>query len=110
MSSLIRSEMARLLLEEISDPTLSHLILTDVVLTKDLKHARVFYAPQSEMTPKQEKEVTKGLERAKSFFRRKLADNLEMRYVPELVFERDAHGESVSRLLHLFDEVAEGNV
>lgn len=107
MASLIRGEMARLLIEEISDPSLREIIITEIELSKDLKHARVFYSPQAEISPKQEKEIDKGLHRAMPFFRRKIADNLDLRYVPELIFQRDQHGESVSRLLHLFEEVGE---
>lgn len=106
MATLLRAEMARLLIEEVSDPSLREIIITDVELSKDLKHARVFFAPQQgEITPKQEKEIDKGLHRAVPFFRRKIADNLDLRYVPELIFQRDQHGESVSRLLHIFEEV-----
>jgi len=105
MASLVRAELARLLLEEVSDPSLKDILITDVQISKDLKDAHVFFSPQGELSAKQEKEAKKGFERASSFFRRKIGENLDVRYVPALKFERDTHGQNVSRLLHLFDEV-----
>lgn len=105
LSSLVRAELAKLLLEEVSDPSLKDILITDVQISKDLKSAKIFFIPQGEFSPKQEKETLKGFERASSFFRRKIGENLDLRFVPALVFERDLHGQSVSRLLHLFSEV-----
>lgn len=105
MASLIRAELARLLIEEISDPSLKEILITDVTLSKDLKHARVFFAKPGEVSTKEEKEMYKGFTRAIPFLKRKIGDNLQLRFIPQLEFERDRHGESVTRLLHLFEEV-----
>jgi len=105
LASLVRAELATLLLEEVSDPSLKDILITDVQISKDLKSAKVFFIPNGECSAKQEKETIKGFERASSFFRRKIGENLDLRFVPALVFERDLHGQSVSRLLHLFNEV-----
>jgi ribosome-binding factor A len=102
VASLIRSELARLLIEEISDPRLKEVVITEVELSRDLKHARVLFAKGEGNL----KEINQGLNRAVPFFRRKLADNLQLRYVPELGFQVDTHGDSLNRLLHLFDDVA----
>jgi ribosome-binding factor A len=102
VASLIRSELARLLIEEISDPRLKEVVITEVELSKDLKHARVLFAKGEANL----KEVDRGLHRAIPFFRRKLGDNLQLRFVPELDFQVDTHGDSLNRLLHLFDDVA----
>ena len=107
MASLIRAELARTLIEEVSDPSLKDVVVTEVELSKDLKSCRVLVATQSDISPKQEKEMQKGFQRAMPFFRRKIADNLGLRYVPTLEFSRDMHRESVARLLTLFDSVAE---
>jgi ribosome-binding factor A len=106
MSHLIRAELARVLIEEISDPSLADVTFTEVELTADLRHARVFFMSSDlNPTPQKEKEKTRGFHRAMPFFRRRIADNLDLRYVPDLDFVRDTHGESVNRLLHLMDEV-----
>lgn len=105
--SLIRGELARIVTEEVADPRLSGVFVTDVRLSKDRKHARIFFAATSQWNELQEREAIKGLRNALPFFRRRLADQLEMRFMPELEFERDRHTDSVSRLLTAF-EVIEG--
>lgn len=103
--SVIRGELARIVTEEVADPRLSGVLITDVRLSTDRKHARIYFTAPAQTTEKQEREAMKGLKHALPFFRRRIADNLEMRYIPELEFERDRHGESVSRLLTVFEEI-----
>ncbi|MBY0369998.1 30S ribosome-binding factor RbfA [bacterium] len=100
MASLIRSELARLLLSEVSDPRLQALAITDVEVTKDLRQARIFYDMQGDV-----KEVQRGLSKATPFLRRRLGMGLEMKYVPELKFQRDEHGSQLNHLFQVMDEV-----
>lgn len=104
MAHLIRGELSRVLIEDISDPSLKEVGITDVDLSNDLKHAKVFFSSHSDLTDKQEKEIVRGFQRAVPFFKRKISDSLELRYVPTLEFRRDVHGESLNRLMHLFDD------
>lgn len=107
IAALIRAELANLVLGEVSDPTLHGLVITDVQMTADLKIARVFYTNSVESV--KPKDIEKGISRAMPFFRHKLADNLDLRYVPTLQFIVDEHGNSVNRLYHLFDSVEREN-
>jgi ribosome-binding factor A len=101
MASMIRGEVARLLLTEISDPRLRHLVVTDVELSSDLRYAKIFY----ENSPSNDqKEVTRGLVKAVAFFRRKLGSNLDLKYVPELTFEADEHSGRLNRILSVLEE------
>lgn len=102
VAALVRSELARLLIEEISDPRLKEVVITEVELTKDLRQAKIFYAKGEANV----KEVDRGLKRAIPFFRRKIGENLGLRFVPELDFKVDDHGDHLNRILHLFDDVA----
>jgi ribosome-binding factor A len=101
MASMIRGEVARLLLTEISDPRLRHLVITDVELSKDLRHAKVFYEGSPTMDLK---EVTRGLSKAVVFFRRKIGSNLDLKFVPELSFEADEHAGRLNRILSVLEE------
>lgn len=102
---MIRAEVSRLLIENISDPAITGVNITDVQLTKDLKRARIFYALRGEQTPATQKLTNDGFNRAKTFLRKQLGENLKMRYTPELIFQRDDHNESVMRLENLFDSL-----
>jgi ribosome-binding factor A len=109
MASLIRGELARVLIEEVSDPSLKEIVITDVDLSPDLKHAKVFFSRGGDLSETQEQAIARGFDRASPFFRRKIGEHLKLRYVPDLEFRRDLHGESLNRLMHLFDDVAIGS-
>jgi len=102
MASLIHSELARLLIEEVSDPRLREIVITEVELSPDLKSGHVFFA----LGTAKPKEVSEGFQRATPFFRKKLGDNLALRFVPTLQFHVDEHGNSLTRLLHIFEEIS----
>lgn len=85
VADAIKKEIATLLLLKIKDPRVRDVTITNVVLTGDLKRARVYYSCQEENAAK----VKKGLVSAKGFIRSALAKSLNMRYVPDLVFQQD---------------------
>src|SRR5688500_3874462 len=106
MSSLLRSEVARLLLEEVSDPALRELTVTNVDLSSDLKHAHVYYTvPKDELTKNEVRELEKGFKRVVPYLRRKIGESLDLRYVPDLEFRLDEHGRTVDRLMHIMDDL-----
>jgi len=107
MASLLLGEIQRLLIEEVSDPGLRAIHVTEVKLSRDLKQATVRFS-QREAVSVPEKEVLRGFRRAGPFLRKRIAENLELRYVPALEFEKDTQGESINRLLHLMEEVRSG--
>ncbi len=96
VGDLIRRELSRLLLREIKDPRLSHVIITAVQVSPDLRHARVFFSAGTGGTDRSAE--LKGLQAAAGFLRGHLGRSLRLRYAPELVFEAD---ESVDRSLHI---------
>lgn len=101
VASLLHSELARLLVEEVSDPRLQAAVITDVELSHDLERASVFYAHSESVVS--EKEIRCGFERALPFFKRKLGA-LKLRHVPQLIFQPDTQLETASRVLRLLDE------
>ena len=101
MASLMRRELSTLF-AEIADPAIRGLSVTDVRLSGDLGHARVYCsvpAGQSDDTA-----VQAGLERAGGYLRRQLASRVKMRSVPQLRFELDRSGEQGDELLRLIDD------
>jgi len=90
----IRGELARLLRAEVTDPRIGLLTLTRVNVSPDLRHARVFWSKltvggEEGETGDEETEVAEGLESAAGFLRRRLAQILPLRRVPELRFQLD---------------------
>lgn len=106
----IRRDLADLL-RQVKDPRLARLLplvtLTDIEVTPDYAHAKVFYT--SLAGAEHEREIARGLSHAASFLRRELGRRLHIHHIPELHFVFDASVERGSRLSHLIDEVIEAD-
>jgi ribosome-binding factor A len=104
-SKLIQREISELLEREVNDPRLSKLIsVTEVTLSPDLKHAKIFVSTLStEMDNKED--VLAGFNKAAGFLRRELAAHLKLKHTPELSFHYDDSIERGARLLKLMGEL-----
>jgi len=104
-SKLIQREISGLLEREVNDPRLSKLIsVTEVTLSPDLKHAKIFVSTlSSEINNKEE--TLAGFNNASGFLRRELASHLKLRYTPQLSFHYDDSIERGARLLKLIGEL-----
>lgn len=101
----IQRELADLLQFEVKDPRVSMVTVTEVEVTGDLAHAKVYYS-STEGSP----ELQKGLEKAAGFLRSQLSQRMLMRTVPQLHFVYDASIERGMRLSRLIDDaVAQDN-
>ncbi|MGI9431286.1 MAG: 30S ribosome-binding factor RbfA [Myxococcota bacterium] len=91
----IRSELARLLRDEATDPRIGLVTLTRVDLSPDFKNARVYWScveaggPDPAAHDATVEAASAGLESAASFLRRRLAQQLPTKRVPELRFRHD---------------------
>lgn len=99
------------LLRQVKDPRVARLLplvtLTDVEVTPDYAHAKVFYTSMA--GDEHAGEIAKGLAHAAAFLRRELGRRLHIHNIPELHFVFDASVERGSRLSHLIDEVIEAD-
>jgi len=99
----IRRELARLLREEVRDPRVGFVTLTEVDLSPDLKHARVYVTTMAE-----DRESTlEALKRATPFLRRSLARRGNLRFTPQLRFMIDESVETGFRVERLLQDIGE---
>jgi len=103
-SHRIQQEMSVLLEREVSDPRLAGVNITRVEVSGDLRYATIMVAPISG-----EKDATQdmmdALDRAASFFRRRLAKSMDLRIAPDVRFELDRSIEQGERFLHVLEQV-----
>lgn len=95
----IQRELAHLLQFEVKDPRVSRVTVTEVEVSGDLAHAKVYYSA-SECSP----ELQQGLQKAAGFLRSQLSQRMLMRTVPQLHFVHDASVEHGMKLTRLIDE------
>lgn len=96
----IRRELTMLMRNEVNDPRISEIIIYDVLVTKDLSLARVFFSPLD--IQKDPTELTKGLDSASGYLRTLLSRKLSLRKMPELRFiadDTEAKSDRIDQLL-----------
>jgi ribosome-binding factor A len=103
LQELLRKEIVAIL-PTIRDPGFSGLItVTDIVLSRDIKTARVFYSVMG--NPRQRINCQKALVRATPYVRQKLSQKWSVRILPELIFEYDATPATASRIDKILDDL-----
>lgn len=93
------SEIIRLRLK---DPRLEKITVTEVKVSRDLSHAKVYYS-SFQMNADREM-LTEGLAESAGKIRQLLGREMRMRRVPELHFEYDLTLEQAQRVSQLIDE------
>ena len=100
VNQLLKEEISGLLQRELKDPRIGFATITEVDVSKDLHHAKVFV---SILGSEEEWRLTlEALERASGFIRNWLRQNLRLRYIPDLAFRPDrsmAHAAHIQQLL-----------
>ena len=99
----IQRELADLIRTELKDPRVNSLVtVTDVEVTRDQAHAKVFFTLLGDAD--RIEETTDGLKRAAGFLRTQLAGRMKLRTIPQLDFRYDASVERGMKLTRLIDE------
>ncbi len=104
----ILKELSQIIRGEIKDPRVG--VMTSVLrvdTTPDLKYCKVFVSVLGNEEEKDE--VMKGLKNATGFIRRLLAQRVNLRNTPELIFKLDDSVEYSIRMSKLIDEISKGN-
>ena len=104
-SKLIQREISELLEREVNDPRLSKLVsVTEVTLSPDLKHAKIFVSTLG--TEINKEDLLAGFNNASGFLSKELAAHLRLKQIPQLSFYYDDSIERGARLLKLMGELS----
>jgi ribosome-binding factor A len=86
ISEAILRELVLVLKQKIKDPRLQNLVITDVIVSRDLGNAKVFYNGMEH----NKNSTLKLLNNVSGFFRTHLSKNLDLHHVPRLRFVYDS--------------------
>ncbi|MFZ2855237.1 MAG: 30S ribosome-binding factor RbfA [Rhodocyclaceae bacterium] len=102
VSEQIRRELAELIRTELKDPRVGMISLTDVEVTADYAHAKVYFSTLAggDNLPS----VLTGLQKASGFLRRELGKRISIHMTPQLHFVFDQSLERGADLSKLIDE------
>ena len=90
-------------MEEVKNPKVKGLVsVTNINVTEDLKFADVYFSIMGQENVNTD-EVVEGLNQIKGFLRKRVAEEIEIRYIPEIRVKLDTsieHAIKISKLLN----------
>lgn len=104
VAAAIRRSIAELVLYEMRDPRLAQATITAVSVSRDLAVAKVYVSALGDEAAL--RAAVQALADAAGWVRRRIAPELSLRQVPELVFYPDDSAARAQRLDRLFREEA----
>lgn len=98
---IVQRTLSDILLREIKDPRLTMASITGVKMSKDLRHARVYFVVTGGETSPED--AAQGFRQASGVMKRFMGRELDLRYMPEIEFFHDDsydYGSRIEQLLH----------
>lgn len=100
----VQRTLAQILLQEVKDPRLEKLSITQCKISRDLSIARINFAlmGHNEADP-EVAQAQQALEKAEGFFRSEIGKRLNLRIVPQLRFHYDnipEHAQHIENLIN----------
>jgi ribosome-binding factor A len=107
VASLIKREVSQMLLNDIKDDRVGAgmVSITDVDVSGDLQHAKIFVSIYG--TEEAKAETMEGLRSSTAFVRRELGHRIRLRRTPEVLFLEDRSLERGDRMVHLLNQLSQ---
>jgi len=101
VNELMRRELVLLLKQETKDPRLKQVVITDVIVSRDLTSAKIFFSVDEDSI----NIVTPLLNKASGFFRSSLSKTLDLRHTPTHSFIYDTAPNTGARIDDLLSKL-----
>ncbi len=109
LADYLRKEISQIIQKEMRDPRVGMVGVTDVEVSKDLLHAKIFVTVMGCDSKEAMEQPLKVLNGAAGFLRSKIAENATMRKIPSLRFYFDESIVRGSQLSHLIDSAIQAD-
>jgi len=106
VSSLIKEELSLIFLHKVQDPTFGMITVTNVKMSPDLKHTKVYLSVYDK---EKRTQVLDRVNEIKGMIRTQLAGRIQVRFVPELHFFIDDTMDYVEKMEDLFKKIHESD-
>lgn len=101
-ASLIVRELGNILLTEVKDEDLKNVTITYATVTNDLSFAKIYFTT---LNDNKRKKIIDEINNASSYFRKLLAERLEIRHIPELKFVYDESIEEGKKIEKIIEHI-----
>ncbi|MCX6174515.1 MAG: 30S ribosome-binding factor RbfA [Ignavibacteriales bacterium] len=106
VSSLIKEELSLIFLHKVQDPNFGMITVTNVKMSPDLKHTKVYLSVYDK---EKRALVLEKVNEIKGMIRSQLAGRIQVRFVPELHFFIDDTLDYVEKMEDLFKKIHESD-
>jgi len=96
VGELLKEEISQIILREMKDPRIAFVSVTDVDVSGDLRHAKVFISVFG--TDKEKEETMEGLKKARGYIRKLVGERIKIHHTPEIIFRYD---DSIEQGVHI---------
>jgi ribosome-binding factor A len=103
IGDLLLELISELLRREVRDPRVGAVTLTAAKVSKDLRHARIYFSLLG--APDDRQAAVAGLKSATGFIRSKVAKQLKLKFVPAIEFVYDQTEDEAQRIHELLRQV-----
>ncbi|MGH2348616.1 MAG: 30S ribosome-binding factor RbfA [bacterium] len=103
LQEFLKAELSQIIQQQLKDPRIGFVSITDVEVSQDLRHARVFVSVLGDEDAKEQ--TMAGLHSAQGFIRGEVARRMRTRYAPEIAFKLDQSIERGTRVVTLIRDV-----
>ena len=87
LQELMKQEISQIILQELKDPRIGFVTVTQVAVTGDLREAKVYVSLMG--NEKQVEACWKGLQSSLGYIRREIGQRIRLRFTPEISFALD---------------------
>jgi len=105
VGELLKEEISQIVLREMKDPRIGFVSITDVEVSGDLRHAKVFISVYG--TDKEKEETLEGLQQAQGFVRKLVGERVKIHHIPEIIFRYDDSIENGVHISELIKDLKE---
>jgi ribosome-binding factor A len=106
VESQLKREISMIIMQDMKDPRVNRLIsVTRVSLTNDIRAAHVYVSVMG--GEKDKKGAMAGLKSAAGFIRKEIGERIQLRYIPEIIFELDDTLDEQLRVERIFKTIQE---
>jgi ribosome-binding factor A len=108
VAELIKKEVSNMLLkDEIKDPRIGFTTITDVEVSGDLRHAKIFVSVLDAKDKADKEDTMEGLNSAIGYIRTELGQRIHLRHTPEILFRYDNSIERGTRIFEILEDLKE---
>ncbi|HOW34825.1 MAG TPA: 30S ribosome-binding factor RbfA [Candidatus Omnitrophota bacterium] len=104
VNEAVKEGVSEIIHLEVKDPRLEFVTITEAKVSRDLQHATVYFSVLGD--EKKRLAAEEGLESARGFIRKMLAQRVQMRYTPEIKFIFD---ETIERSMRIEEQLRKIN-